>query len=153
MAVGTLAIYKNLRDRLLNYLGSDGNKIGTLLSGNLYIGGPPQGAVFPYGIMRLINAGTDGATYGVKEIMTLELEFVGFPANRTAQRAVEQLADLADQALMRYSFYDSGIGLIYSRARLNRDTLPPAATNAAMVRSLFRIDCWPKYLLVSGTFV
>lgn len=154
MAAGSLVLYANLRNRLLNYVGSNGTTMGSVLSGTLYVGSPPDGAEFPYATMRLINAGTSGVTDGAKVVGALEIIFVAFPHNRTAQRQVEVLADLADQAMLRYrSHLDSGVGLVYSRERLNRDTLPVTAANAAMVRCMYKIDWWPQYLAItSGTF-
>ena len=154
MAAGSLVFYNNLRNRLLTYVGSNGTTIGSILSGTLYIGSAPEGAEFPYGVMRFINAGTSGETDGAKVVGALEVTFVAFPHNRAAQRAVETLADLADQAMLRYrSHLDSGVGLVYSRYRINRDTLPVSAANAAMTRSMFAINYWPEYLAItSGTF-
>lgn len=143
----TAAAIQQLRTRLLTFAPMGGGAtLNTRLGGRLYIGRAPDNTPsFPYGVMRLINQRQPGAYNGDKEEADLELMIYG---NTVAQaQALEDAADVADQALLRYK--DATSGLIFGRERL-RDSVSgtgdPVLAAFLAVRCLYPVSIWPIFL-------
>ena len=142
----TAAVIQQLRARLKDFAPvGGGDTIGTRLGSRLYIGTAPDNAAFPYAVMRLINQRQPGAYNGDKEEADFELMIYG---NAAAQaKTLEDVADVADQALLRYK--DASSGLIFGRERL-RDSMSqsgdPSVAAFLAVRCLYSVSIWPIFL-------
>ncbi len=146
-AATTEALYKALRTRLLGFqaLGSPTpDTLGFLLR-DLWIVQGPDDASFPYGIMRLQARQRPGEYAGEREAMDLELLLYDRP--RKQQYTVEGYADIADQALLRYT--DSTAGFFFSGSS-ERDTISMDSSIAdrevVAVRCVYHIISWPQFL-------
>lgn len=145
----TNALSSQIRTRVLTFVPLAGATLGTRLSGRLYKDWPPETAVFPYGVMRIINRVSGGVNQQPQYRETPSAEFMLYDNTRAAARvdALEDMGDLLDAALIGYS--DSTSGLVFSVGRL-RDTLPPpvdpADRHANSIRILYDFTAYPVYL-------
>lgn len=146
-AASTEALYKALRTRLLTFqaLGSPTpDTLGDSLT-DIWIVQGPDNAEYPYGIMRLQARMRSGEYAGEREEMDLELLLYDRP--RAQQYAVEEYADIADQALLRYA--SSSAGFVFSGSS-ERDTIPmntPISDREVVaVRCVYHLIVWPQFL-------
>lgn len=140
----TAATIQQVQARLLNFVPISGTTLSVKLGGRLWIGVPPENAAFPYGVMRLINQRSSGAYNSDREDADLELMIYGNALSQA--QALEDAADTADQALLRYR--DSASGLIFGRERI-RDSASqsgdPAVAEFLAVRCLYSLNIWPVF--------
>lgn len=134
-----------LRNKLLDFVPLSGATLRARLgggNGRLWKDGAPDNAAYPFGVMRLINRLSRGEYNSERETFDLELMLYGRP--RTNAAAVEDAADVADQAMLRYKDASGG-ALTFSRAR-QRDTLPafadPADREVVQVRLVYGLVVW-----------
>jgi hypothetical protein len=145
----TNAFSSQIRTRVLTFQPITGTTLGARLSGRLYKDWPPENAVFPYGIMRVINRISGGRNQQPNYRETPSAEFMLYDNTRAAARvdALEDMGDLIDAALIGY--VDSTSGLVYSVGR-QRDTLPPpvdpADRHSNSIRILYDFTVYPTYL-------
>ncbi len=147
----TEALTQQLRTRLLTYQPpAAAATLTARIGGRLYIDWPPDRAVFPYGIMRLMNGDRDGAYNG--ERMTAEMEVQLYSNTRVNAVALEGMADVCDMAMLKY--VDAGSGLVFSRQG-RRDTLPPPSDPAdrevVTIRLVYPLRVWPLFLHTAAT--
>lgn len=121
-SASTKAIIGTIRTRLLAFVPSGGVTLNTTLGGRVYANGPPEGAAFPYIVLRLVNQISDGLR------MTADLEAMVFHRPRSKAPQAEDIADVADGALLDWH-NKTGNGLIFSGERL-RDSVAPFADPA-----------------------
>lgn len=146
-----------IRNRLLTFVPKAGGqtlmqKLGgaTTDQARLYRDAPPDTAVYPFAVMRLINRANDRDYDYEKDPLDVEVMFFGRP--RSQAQLMEDCADLADQAMLRWR--EPTGGLIYSKGR-TRDTLPPpvepADREVVQVRCVYSLAVWPTYLTQYST--
>ena len=148
-AATTEALYKALRTQILDFVAEGSptpDTLATSLTGQgIYAVQGPDEVTYPYGVMRLQNRRTSGEYNGERE--TVDLELLLFHRPRNEQYPLEGLADIADEAMLRY--VDNSAGLVFSRER-QRDTLPagtgPADREVVAIRCLYPLTIWPQYL-------
>lgn len=137
----------SIRTQLLNSE-HDGQTLDEVLSA-LYIKRAPDKAVFPYGIMRIVDDSTN-PNYDANRL-TIQLEVMIHGNQDSHATVVEDAADLCDVALNEY--VDSSSGITWSRAR-SRSTAPatsdPAYRENSVVRLLYELVVYPLYLNQSG---
>lgn len=142
----TAAVIQQVRSRLLAFVPASGTTLSVKLGGKLYIGKAPDNAtVFPYGVMRLINQRQPGAYNGDRE--EADVEFLVYGNTMAQAQAIEDAADVADQALLRYK--DASSGLVFARSRLRDSVSPsedPAVGQFLAVRCLYSVSIWPIFL-------
>ena len=117
-ATTTELLYTSLRTALLAFQPAGGatpESLGALLTG-LWVVQGPDNVSYPYGIMRLQSRQSSGEYSGDRETVGLELTLYDRP--RKQQYAVEGYADVAEQALLRYT--DVTSGLVFARSRSSR---------------------------------
>jgi hypothetical protein len=111
----------------------------------LYIKRAPDKAVFPYGIMRIVDDSTN-PNYDANRL-TIQLEVMIHGNKDSHATVVEDAADLCDIALNEY--VDSSSGITWSRAR-SRSTAPatsdPAYRENSVVRLLYELVVYPLFL-------
>ena len=140
----TANIWRTVRSRILGYQPPTGATLQTRLSGRLYYVQAPDNAPWPHGIgtLRLPSSGAYNS-----ERLDGELELMLYDRPRSKAEALEDMADVADQAMLRYA--DGSSGLVFSRER-RRDTLPaflpPADREVVAIRLVFQLVVWPLYL-------
>jgi hypothetical protein len=140
----TANLWRQMRVRLLTYVPRSGATLRTRIGDRLYYVQAPDNAAWPHGIatLRLPN---DGAYNG--ERLEGELEVLLYDRPRSKQEALEDMADIADQAMLRYA--DGTSGLVFSRER-RRDTLPanlpPADREVCGIRLVYQLVVWPLFL-------
>lgn len=144
----TKAMQDQFRSRLMDFE-EDGTALSDILSEMWINKVPDKGAVFPYGIMRIVDNTEDTDYSPVRNTIQLEVMIHG---NKSAhETVVEDAADLCDMAMTDY--VDSTSGLTFSRGRA-RSTAPatedPAFRENATVRLLYELICWPLYLNTIG---
>jgi hypothetical protein len=145
-------LHTQIRNQLLTFVPKAGGqtlnqRLGGTGSndGRLYKSQAPDTVVYPFGVMRLINQLTLGEYGSEREAMDLEIMLFGRP--RSQGLTIEDIADLCDQAMLRY--VDSSSGLVFSRSR-QRDTMPqpvdPADREVVQIRLAYPLKVWPQYL-------
>jgi hypothetical protein len=149
--LSTDGLFTQLRTHVLSYIPLTGTTLmqrlgtGTLASSRLWKDAPPDTAAYPYGVMRLLNQLTSGEYNGERE--RIDFEIMLFARPRAQAVALEDMADLIDQAMLRYR--DASSGLSFSRSR-QRDTLPPPTSPAdrevVQIRLVYPLVVWPRYL-------
>ena len=147
----TDALFTMLRTKLLSFAPLAGATLMTRLGGTtlnnarLWKDNIPDNAAYPLGVMRIINRASSGQYNGERETFNLEIMLYGRPRSQAV--AIEDAADVCDQAMLRYS--DSTSGLMFSRER-QRDTLPafadPADREVVQVRLVYSAVVWPRML-------
>lgn len=145
-----------IRTRLLTFVPKSGGTLlsklggGTLDTARLWRDAPPDTASYPFAVMRLINRVTRREYNFEKEPLDVEIMFYGRP--RAQAQLIEDCADVADQAMLRWR--EPIGGLFYSRER-SRDTLPPpvepADREVVQVRCVYSLAVWPTYLTQYST--
>ena len=140
----TANIWRTVRSRILGYQPPSGATLQTRLGGRFYMVQAPDDADWPHAIGRL-TLPSSGAYNGERLEGELELQIYDRP--RSKAEALEDMADVADQAMLRYA--DATSGLIFSRER-RRDTLPaflpPADREVVAIRLVYQLVVWPLYL-------
>lgn len=136
-----------LRDQLLSYKSTSGTSARDSIGEKLYHGRAPDGTEpkFPYAIMRL-SLSNDGENFGMRLRGELEVQVFGRPY--TMQKAVNDLCDLFDQAML--GFVKTTSGLVFAKGKL-RQPLPAASGEpldgeVVAVRLLYTLVIWPTYL-------
>jgi hypothetical protein len=147
----TAALIQQVRTKLLNFAPAGGGQtLTTRLGGRLYIGQAPENPAFPHGVMRFINTVKGGAYNGDRVSGDIELMLYG---NTVAQaQSLEDAADVAEQALLRYK--DATGGLVFSRESIRDSVSPPSDPAMAAfisVRCLFAVKAWPTYITQYAT--
>lgn len=145
MAVSTATtdrIYDAIRNRLLTFEPDDAS--GTLaarLSGGLALIVPPDDAPPPYAAIRLSDVRARRSQPGR---ITVECEALFVHRPRAKVRELERLADVADQAMFRWT--DAVNGVIACTG-WRRQTLPPFKETSdpeiVQVRTVYDLVCWP----------
>jgi hypothetical protein len=151
----TAAIYGAFKTRITGFAPVAPLIGGTLASRNVhwYSGGwAPDTAPYPYVLARFMNG--DSSTFMLRTPVDLELLLYARP--RAQAEALENIADVIDQAMKQFTSRDltgSG-GLAFSRGR-RRDTLPPFSSPAdrelVAIRMVFSLVLYPQFLTVMGT--
>jgi hypothetical protein len=142
----TNAFSSQIRTRVLTFPPITGTTLGTRLSGRLYKDWPPENAVFPYCIMRIVGRIMGGRNQMPQYRETPSAEFMLYDNSRAAARvdALEDMGDLIDAALIGY--VDSESGLTFSVGR-QRDTLPPpvdpASRHSNSIRIIYDFTLYP----------
>lgn len=139
----------DLRAHLIAHLRSfapaTGDSIAELLTGGLFAIRAPDNAAFPHGVLTLQGREQFGDDSNNREEGRIELQCFGKPLRQSV--AIENAADVAEQALLNYSA-DVG-GQLDIRYLVTRDTLPPPAPPAdreiAQVRLVWAYSWWPDY--------
>lgn len=161
----TQGIYDAVRARLLTFVRiSGGSTLDTLLralptnpvtysaagTARLYVGGPPDTLVYPYGMIMLGPRVGDGEHHGEREATELEVIFVHRPRSKFWELQV--LADIADQAMLRWSDASDPLGgFLGSKGRV-RQTIPQAPIGSPADRDVvqemirYPIISWPHFL-------
>ena len=144
-------LFTQLRTRLLTFAPLAGATLMTRLGGTtlnnsrLWKDAPPDSALYPFGVMRIINRISEGRYNGEREQFDLEVILYGRPRSQAV--SVEDAADVCDQAMLRYA--DGASGLTFSRER-QRDSLPdladPADREVVQVRLVYSAVVWPRML-------
>lgn len=147
----TVAIYKGLTARLLDYVPPSG---GSLRSRGMkmWAGGyAPDPTAYPYGVLRLIN-NIATAPAGIRLAASLELMLWGRGRPLWAER-LEDYADVCDQAMHHMADPRAG-GLVFTGAR-SRDTLPPLTEpvdrEVVNIRCVYAVTIYPQFLTALGT--
>lgn len=112
------AIIETIAARLLAY-SFGGTAIATLAGSRVYIDWPPDSAAFPCVVARI-------ASWQSGNVMAdFELECMVYGRGRTAAnaRAVKQIADLIEQAMLTWLESSPTLGLSYGKT-VDRETLP-----------------------------
>lgn len=142
----TVQIYATLRNTLLAYTSSCGERLGDFIGEpeRVYVRAVPSPVVFPY-ITLLLNRTSQSAYNGYREIATLEVQCIGKPESQLP--LVESAMDIVDQCLT--SLTDARSGLTVGRSR-NRQTIPqfstPADSNVVGVLGVYDLFLWPVVL-------
>jgi len=143
----TSALYATVRARLLGFTPLSGDTLQTILGGRVYHAEAPQSAVMPYAVITFLDRAVDGAFDSVRDVIMCEVQF--YDAPRQQMGAIEDAADLADAALLRW--HDASSGLLFARER-TRSTLPPDPDPhhraTARVRCVYPLITWPRSLTV-----
>jgi hypothetical protein len=140
----TANVWRQVRSRILTYQPPTGTTLQARLVGRLYHVQAPDDAPWPHaiGVLRLR---TDGAYNGDRKEGELEVTLYDRPRSRA--EALEDMADVVDQAMLRYA--DGSNGLVFSREG-RRDTLPaflaPADREVCAIRLVYQLVVWPVYL-------
>lgn len=158
----TKAMYAAIRNRLLTFAPMGGGAtLDTRLralrttpvtyaavgKARLYAQDPPENAVHPFGVIRLLPRTADGAHHEQREFFDCELQFVDRPFDYYWE--LQDLADLADQAMLRWA--DASGGFIGCKGRI-RQTVPRAPIGSPAdretVQELIRYSliAWPSYI-------
>ena len=147
-AATSRALYQTLTDQILDFVGlgtPTPDTLRTTLGGRFYLGVAPDSPTVPYGIVRLVNAQTRADYQG--DCQNVDLEILLYHRPRSKALDLEDIADLVDQALLRY--LSNVEGIIFARERF-RDTLPvgvpPAERDVCGIRLLFSLIVWPAWL-------
>jgi hypothetical protein len=118
----------------------------------VYVSQAPDLAVFPYAVVRKINAQSAPEYQNARENFELEMMFFGRP--RATEQAVEALADTAVASMLTWVESGATLGLSFTD-RYSRDSLPPPGDpgdrELVQVRVLFECSSWPRYLTVPLT--
>lgn len=146
------------RSRLLDYVpgspfttlnvylgGTDAVGLTPRVDGRLFLDRPSDKAAFPYGVMRIVD-NTQSTDYDPNRyVIQLEVMLHGNKASHAS--ILEDAADVCDKAMNRY--VDSTSGITWARDR-SRSTAPatsdPAFREAATVRLVYELVCYPLYL-------
>lgn len=138
----TNAMLDQIRTRLLSF---STNALSTALGGRLWLDAAPDQAVFPYGVMRVVD-NTQSTEYDANRYV-IQLELMIYGNKRSQAAAVEDAADYADQAMNDY--VDAASGIMWARNR-TRATTPatddPAYRETASVRLVYELVVYPLYL-------
>lgn len=143
---GTTALMAHLITRILTFAPkSGGDTVSTTLSGRLYAIRAPDHAAWPHGVLTLQGREQLGDDSDLREEGRIELQLFGKPLKQS--QLVEYSADVAEQALLKYSANVGG--QLDIRRRVTRDTLPPppppSDREIAQVRVLWAYSWWPDY--------
>lgn len=113
----------------------------------VYVSQAPDAAVYPYAVIRKINAMSAPEYNNTRENFDLELMIFGRP--RSSEQVVEGLADVAIQSLLGWRESGPTLGLTFART-YQRDSLspPPDPGDRELVQVRIVIPCatWPRYL-------
>lgn len=139
-----------MRARLLSLVPlAGGATLNTRLGGRLYKDRPADNAPFPYAILTVLPRSSDGQYHGERESFEIELQIWHSPRSDVEWDA-EELADIADQAMLRWRYTD-GLGALACVGRI-RQSVPPAPADAPTNRENFQIiiryemRAWPQLL-------
>lgn len=139
----TANIWRQFRTRLLTYTPLSGATVGSRLGDRLYFVQAPDDAPWPHAIGRLTMR--PQGDYGDRLAGELEIQLYDRP--RAKAEALEDMADVCDQAMLRYA--DAASGLTFATDRL-RDTLPanlpPADREVCAIRLVYSFVVWPVFL-------
>jgi hypothetical protein len=145
----TKGIVAAFRARLLNFVPIGGGAtLNTRLGGRLYKDRPADNAPFPYGIVTVGPRVSDGMHHGEREAFDVELQIWHSPRS-DMEWVAEELADIADQAMLRWR--DASGGAIACVGRL-RQTVPIAPIGSPVDREniqiiiRFEMRAWPQLL-------
>jgi hypothetical protein len=145
MSDSTQALTTAARTRLLSFAPLSGATLDTRLGGRLYIVQAPADAVYPYGVLRLMNRMQSEGYQNVRE--TGDLELLLLHRGRAHQWEVEEALDVADQAML--GWWDTATGARWARHRV-RDMLPaapdPMDRELVVGRWVMGFTHWPHYL-------
>jgi hypothetical protein len=141
----TSELYNLVRTRLLAFVGRDGETVGAVLGTRLFHRQAPADATYPYGVITFLDRPIDPAYNAVREVIQCELQLFDSPRERVDD--IEDAADIADAALLRWRY--AAIGLVFARER-TRNTLPPdddpEHRDTARVRCVYSLIAWPRLL-------
>jgi hypothetical protein len=117
----TQAMTTDLRNRLLNFAPETGATLNSRLGGRLYVSQAPDEVDYPYAVIRLVDRRQTDGYAGMRE--SFEIELAIFDRPRGKQWQAEAIADVAQQAFLKWEVYSSG--LMFSR-HTRRVTMPVA---------------------------
>lgn len=143
----TADLYGNLRATVLAF--TDGvTSIASLIGTKLYNDAPPQAAVFPYVVLRIMNSIT--SEFGSGDRLDFDIEVMIFARPYSAAQTAHKVADLIEEAFLRYTVGTTADGGIYIHSR-TRDSLPPGTgetdREVVQIRLVFSAFTWPLYLI------
>lgn len=121
MSTSTRALLTALRDQLLGFTPQTGTGLGDFLGDRLYIIQAPDDAVYPYGLLRLINRIETPGFGGYRE--TGDVELMLLHRGRGYQWDMEDALDGVDQAMLNWWAVTDGGQWTGPRVR---DMLPAA---------------------------
>ena len=150
-------LHTQIRNQLLTFAPRGGGAtLNTQLGGvatndgRLYKSQAPDTVLYPFGVMRLINRHTGGEYNGERESFDVEIMLFGRP--RSQGKTIEDMADVFDQAMLRYR--DGSSGILFSRSR-QRDTVPQPMDSAdrevVQIRLAYSGKAWPLFLTKYST--
>ena len=150
----TIGLWRLVRTQILTFdrHGYGGPLSGRLAGDGLYFVQAPDDQAYPYGVGRFINRHTGGAWNGDRD--EVDLELMWFHRPRKHAEALEEIADIADMALLRWA--DASSGLVFSRERF-RDTQPariaPADREVVHIWTRYPMVVWPTLFTQFSPFV
>jgi hypothetical protein len=162
----TKGVYEAVRQRLLTFAPIGGGETAdTILrryvengvtkmapagQARLYVFGPDDGAKYPFAYIRFLPRTTSMEHKGEREEFDVEVTCVHRPRSKFWE--LQALADLFDQAMLRWADpSDPAGGFLGARGRI-RDTIPqppagsPADREVVQERIRYQIISWPHFL-------
>jgi len=144
-----LATLQAIRERLLTF---DGGALDTLLGagtgaasdGRLYIDQAPDSAVYPYGVLRILDWREQGDDGGFARRVQVEVQLITRPRSQAA--ALKEAADLCERAMR--AWVDVTAGPIVAQRGMTRATVlyeAPADREVVMERLLIPLYVHPQY--------
>lgn len=89
----------------------------------IYNNQPAQDVTYPYGILRVLNAGAVGQDYeGVEQAVSVELTLVHNP--KSNRKELENMGDDVEAAMLHFTEISSN-NKIQIKTLINRSLLPP----------------------------
>jgi hypothetical protein len=142
----TSAQLKTIAQRIQAYTGPSGSTVNTLCGGRIYLRQPAADAPFPHLVVRKVSASSDREFQNLRELF--ELEVTAYARSRSGDDAVDDIADLVQQALLSWVESSPTLGATFTKS-VRRDRLSfvasPADPEVVAVRLLFECASWPIY--------
>lgn len=142
------AVLTVLQVRLLTFEPLDGSApLGRRLSGGLNLLTVPDTAPEPYGAILLDPSLTSGRHKGERIAGVIQVRWFHRPRSKAME--LEDIADVAQQAMLEWDHLDADGGRIACRGVTRQTTAPVAnVSDPERVQSIMRLDVriWPAFL-------
>lgn len=132
--------------RIRSYQDAAGRSVGVICSNRVHISQAPDGAAFPYVVVR-IRTTPDPEYAGAREEWELEAEVYARP--RAKEQEAVLVAELAAKALLTWRVSSAADGLIFGQSAERSNDPPldaPEDREVCFRKVIARGVSWPPYL-------